>query len=125
MAKKNYRIKDGKIIANISELTEEEIKSVKNYIALGYELAEKGAATKKAKTPTVKEMKTAMKGTEYLTDFETAYKITAKKVEENKAVIDALKTKYGIRTQTKEGKAVVGYFLACQIYGVWKKKQNK
>lgn len=40
MGKKNYEIIGKSIIADIPNLTEKELQSVKNYVALGYELKE-------------------------------------------------------------------------------------
>lgn len=36
----NYKVKDGKVIAKVAELSEKELQAVKNYIALGYTLEE-------------------------------------------------------------------------------------
>ena len=57
MAKeKNYRIDGKKIYAAVAALSEKELKEVKNYIALGYELI---AIEKKTKTKEEKEAEAA------------------------------------------------------------------
>lgn len=118
----NYKIKNNRIIADISKLTEEELLAVKNYRALGYELESKTFKKGITKDEMLEELKADK---EVLKDFETAYNIKAKEVENNIDIITALKDKYGINIITKSGKNagkyIAGYHLACQIYTKWKK----
>lgn len=46
---KHYKIDGNKIIANVKSLTEAELKAVKNYISLGFELVEGAIKTEKKK----------------------------------------------------------------------------
>ena len=126
MAKKqkNYKVKDGKIYADILKLTEQEKAEVKTYRELGFELVEWKRTSTKSKKEMIADLD--VKGyEEWKEAFETAYKIKAKDIENNKEFIDELKEKYGIRTETKAGEPVTGFHLACQIYSKWKKKENK
>lgn len=127
MAKKqkNYKVKDGKIYADILKLTEQEKAEVKTYRELGFELVEWKRTSTKSKKEMIADLD--VKGyEEWKEDFETAYDIKAKDIENNKKFIDELKEKYGIRTETKKtGQPVTGFHLACQIYSKWKKKENK
>lgn len=76
--KSNYTVKAEKkvILADVSKLTEEEIKVVKNYVALGYELKEK---KKNPKSKTVAEMRADLKeiGEAELNEFNRIYKLKA------------------------------------------------
>lgn len=121
----NYKIKDNRIIADISKLTEEELLAVKNYRALGYELEAKTFKKGITKNEMLEELQADK---EVLKDFKTAYNIKATEVENNLDIINALKEKYGIKIVTKSGKNagkyIAGYHLACQIYTKWK-KENK
>ena len=118
----NYKVKDNKIYADISKLTEEELNAVKNYKALGYELEQREFKKGISKNEMLEELS---KDAEYKADFEKAYSIKTKELEKNAEFISALKEKYGIRTVTKEGKAITGYHLACKIYTKWKKANKK
>lgn len=118
----NYKVKDGKVFADVSKLTEEELKAVKNYISLGYTLTQKEFKKGITKDEMLNKLSAAP---EVKKDFETAYSIKLKNIEDFAGVIEELGKKYGIRTKTKEGKPVVGYHLACQIFSKWDRETNK
>ena len=96
-SKANYRIKDNKVIADVSALTPEELAVVRNYLALGFVLKEKS----KQKTKTVEEMRADLnKDAKALEEFNRLYSTKAKKGEK------------------------APFFLACKFYNEWKKEQK-
>ena len=99
MAKKNYSVSNYKmtVTAEVATLSEEDLKAVKNYVALGYKLVNK----KLPKSVSVDEMRAALAADkDTLAKFEAAY---AKKTKGN---VEFKKT---------------GFAEACKIYNEWKK----
>lgn len=129
MAKrKPHYYTDGlKVFAEIEKLTENELKIVKNYIALGYELIELTEAKKE--TISVEEMSEELTANrEMKKDFDfCAFDVKSKdmkdKNEKYNKVVEIAK-KYGVRYQTKKGDDYAPYFIACQIYNKWKKENE-
>ena len=123
--KKNYTVKGDKIIANILNLTDEEIAEIAKYRAIGYTVV----AKKPSKAPTKDEMLAELATDEKaLEDFEKAYKIKKKELDNKETqefIAKLVKDYEGLKTTTKKGEAVAGYHLACQIYSLWKKAQAK
>lgn len=123
--KKNYTVKGDKIIADILNLTDEEIAEIAKYRAIGYTVV----AKKPSKAPTKAEMLEALEADKKVKDdFEKAYAIKKKELDDEKTqeFIAKLVEEYkGIKTKTKKGEAVAGYHLACQIYSIWKKTNKK
>lgn len=129
MAKrKPHYYTDGlKVFAEIEKLTENELKIVKNYIALGYELIELTEAKKE--TISVEEMSEELTANrEMKKDFDfCAFDVKSKDMKDkndkyNKVV--EIAKKYGVRYQTKNGNDYAPYFIACQIYNKWKKENE-
>ena len=121
--KKNYTVKGDKIIADILNLTDEEIAEITKYRAIGYTVEPK----KPSKAPTKDEMLAELATDDKaLADFKKAYKLKKKELDnkETKEFIARLVKDYeGLKTTTTKGEAVAGYHLACQIYSLWKKAQ--
>lgn len=129
MAKrKPHYYTDGlKIFVEIDKLTESELKTVKNYIALGYELIEIIEAKKE--TVSVEEMSEELTANrEMKKDFDfCAFDVKAKDMKdknENYNKVVEIAKKYGVRYQTKDGNDYAPYFIACQIYNKWKKENE-
>ena len=105
--KKNYRVNDSKkvVSADIPALTEEELKVVKNFMALGYTLKHK----QKSKSPTVEEMRAILKENDEAAynEFEKLYKMKADKNSKNE----------------EDRKA--GFHRAMKFYGDWAKEHKK
>ena len=97
-SKANYKVKGKTVVANVSALTDEELKIINKYLALGFELKE----ASKQKTKTVAEMR-----------------------EELSIDADALKefNKLYSKKAVKGEKAP--FHLACKYYNEWKKEQKK
>lgn len=101
-SKSNYTIKGMKVIANVAELTENELAIVRNYIALGYTLKEKNT---KQKTKSIADMREELKNDkETLEKFEAAYATKAPKGNKD----------------FKE----TGFGKACMIYNAWAKEHK-
>lgn len=118
----NYKAEGKKIFADIGKLSEAELKAVKNYIALGYELVEQKFTKVITKEKMLEELKA---DEEAKSDFEKAYGIKKDEIKENAELITKLEKKYGIKTKTKAGDDIVGYHLACQVFSKWKKKKRE
>lgn len=126
--KKNYTVKGDKIIANILNLTDEEIAEIAKYRAIGYTVVAKKPSKAPTKDEMLAELATDEKDKKVKEDFEKAYKIKKKELDnkETQEFIAGLVKDYeGLKTTTKKGEAVAGYHLACQIYSLWKKAQAK